>query len=148
MEMYTLKYYPEYYSRLLKMYNIENDYKVSGDYLSLEKVDELLVEFDKEIINNDFRTDNFLLKRDLNNVGLTTLLDGCFKENQNFWITKLIGFQIKASKKEQSDISVLEILEVDTTPRIYEIDEVDEILLNELVDPIEYFDLVKEWNLI
>jgi len=147
MEMYTMKHYPEYYSRLLKMCDIENDYKFGRDFLSLVKVDELLAEFDKEIVSNDFGKENYLLKRDLNNVGLTTLLDACFKENQNFWITKLVGFQMAMSKRDEVDIPVIEIQEVDGASRIYVIDEVDEILLNELITPIEYFDLVKRMEL-
>jgi hypothetical protein len=144
MEIYTMKHYPDYYSKLLKMYDIESNEKGSGDYLSLTKVNELLVEFDNEIIKNDFIKENFLLKRDLNNVGLIALLDAFFKENQNFWITKLIGFQISMLNKDEADITILEIQEMDSVPKVYEMDEVDEILLSELINPTEYFDLVKK----
>lgn len=144
MEIYTMKHYPDYYSKLLKMYDIESNEKASGDYLSLTKVNELLVEFDNEIIKNDFIKENFLLKRDLNNVGLIALLDAFFKEDQNFWITKLIGFQISMLNKDEADITILEIQEMDSVPKVYEMDEVDEILLSELINPTEYFDLVKK----
>lgn len=140
MEIYTMKHYPDYYSNLLKIYG---NHDVIRD-LSETKVNELLVEFEDEIIKNDFIGENFLLKRDLNNVGLVAVLDTFFKENQNFWITKLVGFELSASKKEETDITFLEIQERENIPKVYEIDEVDEILLTELINPIEYFDLVKK----
>jgi hypothetical protein len=143
MEIYTMKHYPDYYSKLLKMFDAENNYSGNGDYLSSTHVNELLLEFDNEIIKNDFTKEKFILRRDLNNVGLTNLLDSFFKKNQNFWITKLIGFQISTSKQDNMDIKFLEIQEMYSLPRIYEIDEVDEIIIDEIINPIKYFDLVK-----
>ncbi|MEO8254519.1 MAG: DUF6734 family protein [Flavobacterium sp.] len=144
MEAYTMRYYPTYYSYLAKLLNNQKNDNFEIDFLTPNVVNEIIFEFDNEIQENKIIKDNFLLKRNLNNVDLFNKLNFFLKQKINFWITKLGGFEIVITKKGEMDFTFLEVQEINSLPRVYEIDEVDAILISELDNPNEYFNLIKK----
>ncbi len=87
-----MKHYPENYSKLSKLINEENKNNNEIEILNTEKVNELLIEFEIEIRTTIFKTDHFLLKRDLYNEGLANTLDTFFDSNSKFLDCNIKGF--------------------------------------------------------
>ncbi|WP_343587130.1 DUF6734 family protein [Flavobacterium sp.] len=143
MESYVKKFYPENYSLLIEMYSKNGDHLKSEYPLDQNMITELEEEFELELHNNDFKVLNFLLKRDLNNVSLNEFYKGYLDKKRDFKIVRLPGFKIA----EKDDVRIFEIDESKSEIRLYVIDEVDEILIDELSVPITYFDLIEKMNL-
>ena len=144
MEIYIMKHYPESYSKLCQLINNEIGNTNEIDFLSSEKINEFMTGFEKEIKNLKFTSENYLLKRDLYNEGLPNKFDIFLAEKENFSIIRLDGFIEKALIENNAPIKYLEISELNHTPRIYDLDEVDEIILDEIQKPIQYFDFIKK----
>lgn len=144
MEIYIMKYYPKNYSKLSKLINEENKNNIEIEVLNAEKITELLTEFDVEIRTFIFKTDQFLLKRDLYSEGLPNKLDSFLNQNQNFWIVRLNGFERKILNYEEKEVDCLIIEEINFNSRIYDLDDIDEIILSEIIKPIQYFDFIKK----
>ncbi len=143
MEIYTMKYFPESYSKLSKLLNKVDESNREIEFLTSKKVSELLKEFETEIKTNKFSNQNFLIKRDLYNQGFTNQLDFLLNNKVDFMIVLLKNFKkinLKISNDEQKKI--LEIEELNCTPTIYELDGVDIIILDELLNPIKYSDFM------
>lgn len=143
MEGYIMKFYPDYYTKLIKLYKAEGFATIHNDALNTEKVTGFLDAFQIEIQNNDFKDFNFILKRDLHNVSLNELYKNHLDQKIDFKIVKLPGFRII----EKEEVKLLEIEESRLTNRIFEIDDVDELLLEELNTPTSYFELINKMNL-
>ena len=144
MEIYIMKYYPENYSNLSKLINEENKNIIEIEDLSAEKITGLITEFDVEIRAFIFKTDQFLLKRDLYNECLPNKLNSFLNKNQNFWIVTLNCFERKILNVEEEKINCLVIEEINFNSRIYDLDNIDEIILSEIIKPIQYFDFIKK----
>lgn len=144
MEIYLMRHYPESYSRLSKLINEENKNNIEIEFLNTEKVTEILIEFDFEIKANIFKTGHFLLKRDLYNVGSANKLDTYLIQTQNFWIVTLNGFERKFIINNEKKVDCLIIEEINISSRIYDLDEIDDIILSEITKPIKYFDFIKK----
>ncbi len=54
------------------------------------------------------------------------------------------GFQKKRIQIDEEEILVLEINEINSESRIYELDEIDEIILTELSNPIQYSNFISK----
>lgn len=143
MEVYVMKHYPAYYSKLTKLINDKNNNDNEIEFLNTETIDLLIIEFDIEIRNNVFKKDHFLLKRDLYNEGLPIKLDFNLNKNYNFKIVLLNGFERKFLNISEKDVDCLIIEEMNSVPRIYDLDEIDNVILSEIVKPISYFDFMK-----
>lgn len=144
MEIYLMKNYPENYSKLSKLINEENKNNNEIEILNTEKVNELLIEFEIEIRTTIFKTDHFLLKRDLYNEGLANKLDTFLIQTQNFWIVTLKGFERKIIEYNKKEVDCLIIEEININSRIYDLDEIDDIILSEIIKPIKYLDFIKK----
>jgi hypothetical protein len=144
MEVYTLKNYPESYSRLTKLINEVNENKIEIDFLTPRKVTDFLEEFLQDLKQNKLNPENYLLKRDLYNEGLTNKLDVFLEEKQNFAIVLDHGFDIKSIVKNNTEIKYLEIQEINCIPRIYELDEIDLLIIKELSTRIDYIEFVEK----
>lgn len=144
MEIYLMKYYPENYSKLSKLINEESKKNIEIEVLNTEKVTELLTEFDVEVRAFIFKPNQFLLKRDLYNEGLASKLDSFLNQNQNFWIVKLNGFERKILSNNEKEVDCLIIEEINFNSRIYDLDDIDQIILSEIIKPIQYFDFIKK----
>jgi hypothetical protein len=144
MEIYTMKYFPDSYSSLAKLLNQTKNNDFETEFLTPEKVTELTTRFDIEIRDNKFAKDNLLLKRNLNNIGLPSKLNHFFKNKQNFFIIRVSGFKIIPSLENENNSNFsLEINDLNMSPRIIELDQIDEIMLYELSNPIRYFSYIK-----
>ena len=106
----------------------------------------MIAEFDNEVKTNEFSSENFLLKRDLYNEGLPNNLENLLINKLDFTIVLLTGFQKKSATINEEEFLFLEIHELNSTPRTYELDEIDEIILTELSNPIQYFDFTSRMN--
>lgn len=146
MEVYIMKYFSESYSKITKLINEIEGNQNEIEFLTVFKISELISEFENELRTNDFSTENFLLKRDLYNEGLPNNLENFLIEKLDFTIVLLTGFQKKITTINKEEFLFLEIFELNTTPRTYELDEIDEIILTELSDPIQYFDFTSRMN--
>jgi hypothetical protein len=146
MEVYIMKYFSESYSKITKLINEIEGNQNEIEFLTVVKISELIAEFDNELKTNEFSTENFLLKRDLYNEGLPNNLENFLIEKLDFTIVLLTGFQKKITTINKEEFLFLEIFELNTTPRTYKLDEIDEIILTELSDPIQYFDFTSRMN--
>lgn len=147
MEIYTMKYYPESYSKLSKLLNKVEESDREIEFLTSKKVIELLKEFETEIKTNQFSNQNFLLKRDLYNQGFTNQLDFFLHNKVDFIIVLLKSFTkktLKISDDEQKNI--LEIEELNCTANIYELDDIDLIILHELSNPIKHSNFLAQMD--
>ncbi|GAA3744512.1 hypothetical protein GCM10022422_30750 [Flavobacterium ginsengisoli] len=143
MELYLMKNYPEAYSNLGAVINEFTGSSSENDYLNPEFIQRLECEFQIEIRKNSFSSGNFLLKRDLNNSGLHQRIEELFLKRENFSIVKLKGFEFKRNTSPETDeLDYLVIEEINSAERKYKLDEFDEILLDELQNPILYSDLL------
>jgi len=138
MEIHIMKHYPESYSLLMKIIN-ENENSINEiDFLDSKKVKELIGKFKNELKKNSFDKEDFLIKRDLYNHGLGLRVDKLLRLNINFKIVKLNCFQIKTEITEAFKIKYIEIEEYNHLNRIYDLDEIDDVMLNELNQDIDY----------
>lgn len=148
MEIYSMKYYPESYSKLSNLLNKTNDNNCEMEFLTSYKVTQLLKEFENELKINQFNDQNFLLKRDLYNQGFTTQFDFFLKNKIDFMIVLIGGFVTHNILTENNDkVLVLEIEEFNCVPTLYELDNVDECILTELRNPTEYFKFLQKMKI-
>jgi hypothetical protein len=143
MEIYIMKYYPEEYSNFARLINEINQDKEHIDYLSQEKVEGLILDFDKNLKANILSTENFLLKRDLYNEGSPIQFETFLISNKEFIIVLLSGFNIKNDEVD-NNVNFLEIDSLNNESIVYEIDQIDEIMLHELSNPIKYFSFIEK----
>lgn len=146
MEVYIMKYFSESYSKITKLINEIEGNQNEIEFLTVVKISELIAKFDNELRTNDFSTEIFLLKRDLYNEGLPNNLENFLIEKLDFTIVLLTGFQKKITTINKEEFLLLEIFELNTTPRTYKLDEIDQIILTELSNPIQYFDFTSRMN--
>ena len=147
MEVYVMKYYSESYSKITKLINEAENNHDEIEFLSANKIAKLLDEFDLELKMEKFNSENYLLKRDLYNEGLTGSLEDLLINELNFTIVLLKGFQKKRIQIDEEEILVLEIDEINSESRIYELDEIDDIILTELSNPIQYSNFISKMNI-
>lgn len=138
MEIYTMKQYPESYSRLTRLINEINKNSNEIDFLTAEKISKLTVQYKDELKNNSLNVEHTLLKRDLTNEGLPILFDDYLKKGTDFSILLLEGFEKKIYQENNQTIDYLEIQEMNSPPNIYGLDQIDKIMLKELVNPVFY----------
>lgn len=144
MEIHLMRYYPESYSKLSELINENNKNNIEIETLNTKKITELISEFDVELRTLCFKKEQFLLKRDLFNEGLPNKLDVLLNQYQNFWIVTITGFKRETINDEEIEIDCLIIEENNADPRIYYLDEIDEIILLETIKPIQYFDFIEK----
>lgn len=143
METYVMKYYPNEYSNLNKLINLNNQNNHEIDFLTPEKVNELIAEFTLNLKNNDFEEGHdFLLKRDLYQEGKVLQLGNLLDNKIDFKIVLLKGVSEKIQIIEDKETKVLATEEMIGEPSIYEMDELDEAILHELANPIDYSDFI------
>lgn len=138
MEVYIMKHYPESYSKLAKLINEVNGNSDEIDFISPEKIYGLVLDYERELKKQELNIESFLLKRDLFSEGLPNQFDVFLEKATDFKIVLLPGFAKKAVEKNNEVIDFLEIEELNGIPRIYDLDQIDEIMLYELSHPIEY----------
>ena len=146
MEVYVMKYYPEQYSILTKLINVENENHLEIDFLDTQKVEELVTGFEIELKSLNLEQKHFLLKRDLYNENLPNKLDMFLSKNQDFRIIKLAGFEKKEISIDNEIVESLEISEINHASRMYDLDDIDEIILFELSNPILYSNFIKKMS--
>ncbi|MCZ8331334.1 MAG: hypothetical protein O9282_08480 [Flavobacterium sp.] len=146
MEVYIMKYYSESYSKLTRLINEAEENQFHYDFLTPDKILEFIAKFDNELRTNEFSPKYFLLKRDLYNEGLSNSIENLLTNKLDFTIVLLKGFQKKSSTINEEEFLLLEIEEINSAPRTYELDEIDEIILTELSNPIQYFDFISKMN--
>lgn len=138
MEVYVMKYYPESYSKLSRLINEVNNNNTEIDFLTPKIVQQLIVEYKDELLNKKINIENQLLKRDLFNEGLPNTFDDLLNKNNDFEIMLVEGFEKKTYTENNNIIDYLEIKEINCISRIYPLDQIDKIMLQELAIPIDY----------
>ncbi|MFV8369602.1 DUF6734 family protein [Flavobacterium sp. LB2R40] len=148
MEIYVMKYYSESYSKITKLINEVEKNHDEIEFLSSDKISKLLYEFDIELKTEKFISENYLLKRDLYNEGLTNTLVDLLTNKLNFTIVSLKGCKKKRIQiDEEEEILVVEIEEINSESIIYELDEIDDIILTELSRPIQYSNFISKMHI-
>ena len=138
MEIYTMKYYPESYSRLMRMINENTSISTEVDFFNTEKVKEFEKEFEKELKTNEFSPSNFLIKRDLYNEGSQNKFRDCVEKKLSFKLVTIPCFEIKSETKNNQTIFYILIKERNAESRRYNLDQIDRIMIQELLQPVEY----------
>lgn len=146
MEVYIMKYYSESYSKITSLINATEGNNNEIEFLTTAKILELISKFEIEIKANEFSPENFLLKRDLHTEGLPNYLENLLINKLDFTIVLLKGFHKNSATINEEEFLVLEINEHNSVPRTYELDQIDEIILTELSNPIQYFDFISKMN--
>jgi hypothetical protein len=144
MEVYIMKNYPESYSKIAVLINGAEGNRNEIEFLTKEKVAELISDFDSELKAKKFIPDNFLLKRDLYTEGLPSYLQRLLLNKEDFNIVLLDGFEKISSTLNDKEFSFLKIKELNSVSREYELDDIDEIILSEISDGIRYFDFISK----
>lgn len=142
MEVYIMKNYPESYSKITALINDAERNLNEIDFLTKEKVTTLISDFDFELKTKNFAPDNYLLKRDLYTEGQPNYLQKLLLNKEDFNIVLLDGFDHIETSLNDKDFSYLEIKELNSVPRKYELDDMDEVILSEISPEIKYFDLI------
>lgn len=143
MEVYVMKNYPECYSKLAALVNEAEGNQNEIEFLTQEKVSELISNFDDELKSKKFLPDNYLLKRDL----YTESLPSYFKNalgKEDFNMALLDGLEHIVSTENDEELSFLEINELNAESGKYELDDLDEIALSEIEAGIRYSDFISE----
>lgn len=135
MESYTMRFYPECYTLLTKLINKAENKPIEIEFLTKKVVSDAISNFE----NNNFQYNDtyYLIKRDLHNVGLVIKLEKFLYSEVNFKIYKLNCFDLIPNESTDS-IQLLKIHEYNSSPRNYEVDDIDNIILSVLKRPIEY----------
>lgn len=142
MEVYIMKNYPESYSKITRLINEAEGNQNEIEFLTKKKVSELISDFDLELRNNVFTSDNYLLKRDLYTEGLPRYLQRLLLNKEDFNIVLLDGFEQVFTTLEDQELSFLEIKELNSVSRKYDLDDLDEAILSEISEGTRYFDLI------
>jgi hypothetical protein len=138
MENYTMKHFPETYSKLMRMINENTSNDNEVDFLNSEKVNEFENEFENELKNNNFSTSNFLIKRDLYNEGSQKKFRDCVESKSSFKLISIPCFEVKTETKKDQAIYHIMIRERNTESRRYNLDQIDGVMLQELSKPVDY----------
>jgi hypothetical protein len=143
MEVYTMKYYPESYSKFAELFNETNESNNEIEFLNKQKVEDLVNEFNFELKNNIVIKENYLLKRDFFNEGLYSKIKNLIDNKTDFIIYKLSEIEIEEKTFNDEIIKILKINEINCNATFIELDSIDEIMLGELSKPISHFEFVK-----
>lgn len=135
MESYTMRFYPESYSLLTKLINRTERDSSEIDFLTKDIVSSIISNFEKNIVKDD--DPHYLIKRNIHNVGLTNRLENLLSTNINFKIYLLNGFDLITSESFD-ETKLLKINEYNASPRNYEVDEIDSIILSVLKNHTDY----------
>jgi hypothetical protein len=144
MEVYTMKYYPESYSKLANLINNHNKNEVEIGNLDTEKIDKIISDYEEELKRGMQSSNNRLLKRDLFNVGMPQKMDEFIKAKINFKILLNCDFEKRTHTENNNSIDYLEINELNCDPGIYALDQIDKIMLKELANPTTYSDYISK----
>jgi len=143
MEVYIMQHYTEMYSKLMRFINEADAANNEIDYLTKDRIVELVTDFDKELKRNEFKNEDFLLKRDLYGGGLTKIFDFSLRQNEDFNMVLLDCFDKKTIVDKEVELEIIEIKENNSVNNQYEIDEIDLIMLEELAKPITYNEFIE-----
>ncbi len=143
MEVYTMKYYPEKYTKFAALFNDLNESINEIEFLNNQNVESLINEFNFELRNDIEITENYFLKRDLYNEGLYSTISDLIDRKINFKIVKLKGFNIEKKINDDEAFKILFINELNSKSTTIELDSIDEIMLAELSNPITHSDFIK-----
>lgn len=144
MEVYIMKNYPESYSKVTSLINKAERNQNEVEFLTKDKISELIEEFDFELKNEEHSTENYLLKRDLYTEGLPNYLQSLLLNKEDFNIVLLDGFKHIRTTRNEEEFSFLEIEELNSVPRKYELDDLDEEALSEIAEGTQYFDFISK----
>lgn len=144
MEVYIMKHYPESYTKLARIINGVNKNNKEIDYLTPKIINELILDYEINLKNNSLKSNKLLLNRDLFNEGAPNKLDFFLEKATNFMIVSLSSFEKKNVVQNDELINFLEIEELNSIARLYDLDQIDEIMLEELKNPIEYSDFISK----
>lgn len=144
MEVYVMKNYPESYSKIAALVNEAERNQNEIEFLTKDKVTELISDFDFELKSETHTKDNYLLKRDLYTESLPNYFQSLLLNKEDFNIVLLQGFQQKIVVRNEEEFSFLEIEELNSVPRKYELDELDEEALSEIAEGTQYFDFISK----
>lgn len=143
MEVYTMKYYPESYTKFSKLFNETNNTNYEIEFLSNKRVLDLTNEFNFELKENKLIKENYLLKRDFFNEGLYPIITDLIEKKLDFKIVKLAGFEIEEKIFNNEPFKLLLVKEINSGLSQIELDSIDEIMLEEFSKPISHFEFVK-----
>jgi hypothetical protein len=142
MEVYIMKHYPQSYSKVAELVNVAEGNGNEIEFLTKEKVVELISDFDIELKTKKSVPENYFLKRDLYTQDLSNYLQRLLLNKEDFNIILLDGLQQIITTSDDIETSFLEIKELNSPSRKYQLEDIDEIVLSEIYDGIGYFDFI------
>ncbi len=143
MEVYTMKYYPDSYSKLAELINKHNNNDIEIGNLNTGKIEKIISDYE-ELKEGVQSSNNRLLKRDLFNVGMPQKMDEFIKTKINFKILLNSDFEKRTHTENNNTIDYLEINELNCASGIYALDQIDKIMLKELTNPATYSDYISK----
>jgi hypothetical protein len=134
MEDYVLKFYPEYYKRLLDIFNEHTFFSnFSYNFSTLEN-QQLITDFTSTVHTKEKIDKHYFLSRDLTSIGLSFSIQELIVKGEDFLLYKLPCNELFTSG-EFKEIIIKDRLGDDVG---LPIDEIDQIVLLELLHPIRY----------
>lgn len=141
MEVYIMKHYPQSYSKVAELVNEAEANENEIEFLNEEKVAKLISDFDFELKTKKSVPQYYLLKRDLYTEALPNYLRRLLLNKEDFNIVLLDSWQ-QIITDDDKEKSFLEIKELNSPSRKYQLEDIDEIALSEIYDGIGYFDFI------
>ncbi|GGG12588.1 hypothetical protein GCM10011344_11600 [Dokdonia pacifica] len=142
MEDYVMRYYPEYYKRLLTIF--DDPYFV-GDFsydFSMQNNKQLIAEFASTHHTKETIHTHYFLSRDIHSIGLSARIRTLMDTGKNFQLYKLPCNKLFISG-EFKEIIVKDRLGDDFA---LPLDQIDELLLSEITQPMDYSQLLETFK--
>jgi hypothetical protein len=140
MEDYVLKFYPEYYKRLLGIFNEHTFFSDFNYNFSTLKNQQLIADFTSTVQTKEKTDKHYFLSRDLASIGVSSNIQELIVKGEDFLLYKLPCNELLTSG-EFKEILIKDRLGDNIG---LPIDEIDQIVLLELLQPIGYTLLIEK----
>ncbi|WP_299215529.1 DUF6734 family protein [uncultured Dokdonia sp.] len=140
MEDYVLKFYPEYYKRVLDIFNEHTFFSDFSYNFSIRENQQLIDDFTSTVQTKEKIGKHYFLSRDLTSIGLSFQIQELITKGEDFILYKLPCNTLFTSG-EFKEIVIKDRLGDDFGVPL---DEIDQIVLLKLTQPIKYILLIKK----
>ena len=140
MEDYVLKFYPEYYKRVLNIFDEHSFFSDFNYNFSTLENQQLIADFTSTVQSKEKIDKHYFLSRDLAAIGLSSRIHEFIAQGEDFILYKLPCNQLFTSG-DFKEIIIRDRLGDDLA---LPIDEIDQVLLVELIHPVTYKQLIEK----
>ncbi|MFC4636044.1 DUF6734 family protein [Dokdonia ponticola] len=140
MEHYVLKFYPDYYKRVLDIFDEHAFFNDINYNFSALQNQQLIADFTSTVQTKEKIGKHYFLSRDIASIGLSFHIQELIRQNEEFILYKLPCSQLFTS----GDFKEILIKDHLGDPISVPIDDIDQIVISELTQPIRYNLLIEK----